>query len=163
MSDLLDKITEELKLFAAADVSVGGLNGLIQINSVQKGDPGWITAYEYPYLMVQTQPINPKSETMGRTGYDVLTHTYALSIMVDATDYFNPDVSGNDAEGPLEDAATLMLLWFRRLANRQLDGLDGVRNVVVGSVDFPADARGEVFARSALLLLTVERQHQHQP
>lgn len=158
MSDLLDKIESELNEFAAS------IAGIIDVHSVQKGDPGWVLADEYPYLMVESGPITPKSETMGRSGWDTLLHTYTVSIMVDATDYFDPTTSGNDAEGPLEDAGIRMLLWFRRFSNRLLDGeVEGVRNVTVGSVDFPADARGEVYAKSAILVLTVERQHQHQP
>jgi hypothetical protein len=163
MSDVLDKLVDELTDFIAADAEDGGLVGIINIASVQKGDPGWMTADEYPYAMVQVAPKAPKSETMGRAGWDVLSHEYLITIMVDATEYYDPDTVGNDAEGPLEDAAIAMWLWFRRLAKRQLDGLVGVRNVTVGSVDFPPDERGEVYVKRALLSLTVERQHQHQP
>lgn len=163
MTDLLDKLQDELLQFSMADVEDGGLAGLISVGSVQVGDPGWLVSDEYPYVMVQAGTINPRAETAGRTGYDILTHDYTLSIMVDATDYFEPASLGNDAEGPLEDAALAMWLWFRRFANRKLDGLRGVRNVTVGSVDFIPDERGEVYARRALLVLTVERQYQHQP
>jgi hypothetical protein len=164
MTDVLDHLVEELQAFADADPSAGGIAGIVDIQSVQKGDPGWLHADEYPYLMIQAGTINPKMETLGRrVGYYSLNHDYTISIMVDATDYFDPASSGNDAEGPLEDAALALWKWFMRAANRQLEPLERVRQVTVGSVDFLPDERGEVYARRALLVLTVERQYQHQP
>lgn len=157
MSQVLDRIAEELVDFADT-------LGSLDIQSVQKGDPGFVVAGEYPFLMVQVGPIRFKMETIGKgTGYLVLSHDYTISIVVDATDYFDPTASGNEAEGPLEDAAIAMWLWFSRVANRKLEPVTGIRDVKVSSVDFLPDERGEVYARRALLTLTVERQHQHQP
>lgn len=160
MSDVLDRLVEELEDFSSP---YGTLTSL-EIKSVQKGDPGFVVSDEYPFLMVQAGTIGPKLETIGKgAGYQVLSHQYAISIMVDATDYFDPQASGNDAEGPLEDAAIAMWLWFARVASRKLEPLEGIRDVKVGSVDFLPDERGEVYARRALLMLTVERRYQHQP
>lgn len=164
MTDVLDQLATELEEFADADPSEGGIGGIVNIQSVQKGDPGWLHADEYPYLMIQTGTINPKMETIGRkTGYYSLNHDYTISIMVDATEYYDPAVSGNDAEGPLEDAALALWKWFMRAGNRQLEPLERVRSVTVGSVDFLPDDRGEIHVRRAILVLTVERQYQHQP
>ena len=161
MSDVLDKLESELREFIEADSSDGGIADLIGIASVQKGDPGFLTSSEYPYVMVSAGTISPKSETMGRAGWDALNHDYQIAIMIDATEFVDPTQSGNDAEGPLEDAGIAMWLWFRRLGNRKLDDLPGIRDVKVGSLDFLPDERGEVYARRALLMLTVEKQHQH--
>ena len=163
MSDILDTLVEELEAFVAADTVDGGIAEILPGASVQKGDPGFLTADEYPYVMVNAGSIAPKLETMGRAGYDVLNHDYEIVLMVDSTEYYDPDTSGNDAEGPLEDAAIAMWKWFRRFAKRKLGGIATVRDVKVGSVTFLPDERGLVYARKALLVLTVERQHQHQP
>jgi hypothetical protein len=159
MSVVLDKIIEEMNEFAVAESSEGGIADVLAVGSVQKGDAGFLTASEFPYIMVEVGTITPKSETMGHAGYDVLNHDYVISIMVDATEYYNAAESGNDAEGPLEDAAIAMWLWIRRLGNRRLDfEASVVRDVRVGSVEFMPDVRNEaVYARRAQLVLTVER------
>ena len=164
MSDVLETLVSELEEFVNADSVDGGIADILPMTSVQKGDPGFLSAEEYPYAMVVAGTITPKSETMGRAGYDVLSHDYQIVLMVDSTEFYRSETSGNDAEGPLEDAAIAMWLWFRRLGNRRLDfEANMVRDVKVGSVDFLPDERGEVYARRALLVLTVERQHQHRP
>lgn len=164
MSEVLDWIHGQLIEIVDTPQADGGLAGVIEIQSVQKGDPGWVFSSEYPYLMVQSGAFDSKSETMGLTGWDTITQSYLISVMVDATEFFDPDVTGNETEGPLEDAIIVIWRWFRRLGKRKFDGtVAGIRNVTVGSGDFQPNERGEVYASRAFLLLTVERQLQHQP
>jgi hypothetical protein len=164
MSDLYRKIVEESQLLVDTPYAEGGLNGLIKIDSpVIEGDPGWLTHNEYPFLMVQAGRIGPKLETLGRAGWDVLLHEFHVTIMIDNTEFFDPTKVGLEGDQILEDAGTNLFLWMRRLKTRKMDDLPGVRDLVVSAVDFFPQERGEVWAKSALLTLTVERQHQHTP
>jgi hypothetical protein len=164
MSDLLRKIESELNLLIETPAAQGGIADVININGPAKvGDPGYVIAYDYPLVMVEVAPKDPLHETAGRAGYDVVAHSYVISIVIDIPDYFDPTTSDYDGEEQLEDAGFAMWLWFRRFANRKaLGGLEGVRNVVVSGLTFPPQMR-PTYVKSATLTLTVERQHQHRP
>ena len=124
-------------------------------------DPGIVLIYEYPYIYVSPVSSSPVSETMGVGGYDVEHLTLQVGIVVQMADYFNPTVSELSGTRELIQAATLVKKRLRRFRNRRMDGLD-VRDLVVQSVNYVPDVRGETFVKAALLTVVVERQYYHE-
>jgi hypothetical protein len=135
----------------------------ISINSDAKfDDPGLVMTDEYPYIYVAPIAEEPLLETMGLAGYDVLSLTIQIGIVINAAEYFDPAVSELPGSRELVKASSLLRRRLRRLSKRGLDGLTGVRNLVVRNTNYVPDLRDNVFVRVAVTTITVERQYQHE-
>lgn len=159
MEQVVDKIIEELETLRASDEFINAIN---VPSEVKWDDPLVVTIDEYPYIYVSPISEEPVSETAGKAGYDVRRLTIQIGIVVNSADYFDPLAPEVPGSRPLVQAATLIRSRLRSLSKRRLDGLAGVRNVVVQGTGFLPDLRNAVFVRVALTTITVERQYQHE-
>jgi hypothetical protein len=166
MEQVLDKIKAEIESMRYTLSEDGGIADIISTNAETKwGDPGWVLFDEYPFIIVEPVRDAPKDETIGRTGFDVRLLTVQVSILVLAADYFDPAVSESPGDRVLVRSAMKTQRWLRRLGNRKLDDLEGVRTVVVSDTNYVPQERGitpEGFVKSALITLVVERKYQHE-
>lgn len=159
MEDIIDKVIAELEELREEDDFIEAIN---VTSSIKWDDPMIVTIGEYPYIYVAPVSENPKAETAGRAGYDVRYCTIQIGIVVNAADYFDPMVAESPGARPLVVAADLISARLRRLSKRRLDGLEGVRNVVVEGTAYAPDIRNGAFVKMALTTITVERQFQHE-
>src|SRR5688572_21707228 len=139
-----------------------GLSDFLPLTEVKFDDPGVVLVDEYPYAFVAPVLDEPKIETMGKAGYDTRNLYINIVVVVNSADFFDPLVSEASGTRELIRASGKLRKWLRRLGKRNLDGLSGVRNLVVQSTNYVPDMRGEAFVRSAVTTLMVERQYQHQ-
>lgn len=159
MDEIIDAIIAELDSLRVTEE----FSFTIDVTSpVKWDDPMLVTVDEYPYIYVAPVSDEPMAETAGRAGYDIRRHTIQVGIVINAADYFDPLVSEVPGARPLVVAADLIRARLRRLTKRRLDGLSGVRNVVVQGTAYGPDLRNNTFVKMALTTITVERQYQHE-
>lgn len=159
MEEVIDKLIEEMEELR---VSSAFLDVMDISTETKFDDPGLVLVDEYPYIYVAPILEEPKSETIGRAGYDVLNLNIQIGIVINAADYWDPTVNELPGSRVLVKASKLVRRRLRRLMKRSLDGLDGVRHVSVGSTNYVPDLRDNVFVRLAVTSITVERQYQNE-
>lgn len=159
MEPIIDKIIEEVHLWAETPVVNGGNAEVFTVNSVYFGDPGVLPTYAYPAVTVIGTNDVPDIET---TGYEVVDLTLLVSIMIDAREFFNASVEEATGDRDLVKAASSLRRWLRRKSNRSLDSLQGVREVRILRTEYLPEVRGEVITKSAQLTLVVNKQYQRQ-
>jgi hypothetical protein len=159
MEQVIDKIIAELEDLKATEEFSDVLD--VEVD-VKLDDPGLVLADEYPYIFVSPVNETPLSETIGRAGYDVQRLEIIIGVVINASDYFDPAVSEASGVRELMKATTLIRKRLRRLKKRNLDNLQGVRNVVVQSTGYEPDLRDNIFVRVAIVTIAVERQYQHE-
>lgn len=159
MDEIIDAIIAELDSLRVTEEFSSAID---VVSPVKWDDPMLVTVDEYPYIYVAPVSDEPMAETAGRAGYDIRRHTIQVGIVINAADYFDPLVAEVPGARPLVVAADLIRARLRRLTKRRLDGLSGVRNVVVQGTAYGPDLRNNTFVKMALTTITVERQYQHE-
>lgn len=164
MESVVDKILEEIDLLSSTSSAYGGISDIVTVGSDAKwGDPGWVVFDEYPFFIVTPVGEQQQNETVGRAGYDVRDLTIQVSFLIDATDYFDVGVTETEGDRIIVKVGQAVRKWFMQMAKRNLNGMAGIRRVTVPSIDYVPEERGEVFAKSALITLIVQKQYQHEP
>lgn len=161
MEQVIDKIIEEIKAMNELDTDEGGFADFLALKDVKFDDPGLVIVDEYPYAFVAPVSDEPERETMGLAGSDMRRLFINVVFVVNAADYFDPEVSEASGSRELIRASGLLRNWLRRLGKRKLDGLEGVRNLVVQSTNYVPDLRGDAFVRTAVTTIYVDRQYRH--
>lgn len=159
MEAVTDKIIAEVTLWSQTVEADGGAADVLPLNSIYFGDPGVLPVFAYPAVTVQGTTDIPESET---TGYEVRDLTVLVSILIDARDFFDSSVEEATGDRVLTRAAASLRRWLRRESNRQLDGLEGVREVKVLSTEYVPQVRGEAVVKAAQLTLVINKQYQRQ-
>lgn len=159
MEAVVDKIIEELTTFKDTDFADGGCADILGIEAIYFGDPGVIPVNSYPCFTVQPDRDIPEAET---TGYEMRDHTILVTLLIDSREYWNADVLEATGDRKMVQVMENLRRWFRRKANRSLDGLSGVREVGVSTTDYFISVRDSVIAKSAQITLTVNRQYSRQ-
>ena len=159
MEQVIDKLISEMELLKETDEFMSVFD--IQTD-VKFDDPGIVMVGEYPYIYVTPITEEPKTATVGLAGYDVSLLTLQIGMVINAADYFDPSVSEMPGSRELVRSVSLIRKRLRRLSKRKLDGLEGVRDMVVLSTNYVPDLRDNVFVRVAATTVTVERQYQHE-
>ena len=159
MEAVIDKLVAEATAFKSTPEADGGCSDILDIQAVYFGDPGLIPAALYPCVTVEPVRDAPVSET---TGFDVRDLEVTVTVLIDAREYFDSTVDEADGDRQLVKTVSLLQRWLRRTANRQLDGLAGVREVKVQSTDYMGQVRGSVVAKSAQVSLLVNKQYSRQ-
>jgi hypothetical protein len=146
---ILDELREEDDFYKA-----------LQINAYTKfDDPGIVVVDEYPYMFVAPIAERPRGETMGRAGYDIYQLGIQIGVVINQADYWDsmvPEVSGTRE---LIQASALIRRRLRRFRNRQLEGVEGARNLSIQTVNYVPDVRDGTFVKAALMDIIVERQY----
>jgi len=156
MEQVTDKLVSELTAFKDASREDGGCSDIMTIEAVYFGDPGVIPVNSYPCFTVQPEREVPVSET---TGYEVRDLILLITLLIDARDFFDASVLEATGDRQLVQTMANLRAWLRRTANRQLDGLEGVREVKVSSTEYLVQVRDSVVAKSAQVSVTVNRQY----
>lgn len=159
MEEVTDKLVAELTLFKDATSEDGGCSDILTIEAVYFGDPGVIPVNSYPCFTVQPEQDVPVSET---TGYEVRDLRLLITLLIDAREFFDASVLEATGDRQIVKTMGLMRKWLRRTANRQLDGLEGVREVQIASTDYLVQVRDDVIAKSAQTNVTVNRQYRRE-
>jgi hypothetical protein len=156
MEAVIDKLSSELSSFMGVAAAYGGCYDTLPIQAVFWGDPGIIPAFDYPCFVIEPVRDSPLSENMGSERREL---EVTVQLLQDARDDFN--ASANEANGDRKRVQTMGNLrkWLRRLANRQLDGQEGVLDVKVTNTDYTGQVRGSVIAKSASITLLVQKQY----
>lgn len=159
MEAIVDKLVSELETFIDTTKDDGGCSDVLTIEAVYWGDPGIIPVNSYPCFTVQPERDEPVSET---TGYEVRNNHLTITLLINASEYF--ESTPLEASGDRKMVVTMANLrrWLRRAANRQLDGMEGVREVAVEATDYLVQVRDSVMTKSAQVSLTVNRQYSRQ-
>jgi hypothetical protein len=160
MDAVVDRLVQEVNTMI--DDGDFAAVGVIVNTSCWWDDPMIVTTDEYPYFYVAPVSDTPKSETVGRTGYDVLLLTIQIGLVIIPADYFDPTESESPGTKAMVKAVGLIKRRLRRLSKKNLDNLPGVRNVVVGATNYVPDVRNESFVKLAVITLVVEKQYQHE-
>ena len=127
---------------------------------VKFGDPGLVLATEYPYIYVQPISDNPRSETIGRTGWDTRVLQIEIGVVIDQSEYYDPDNNEISGLRELLEASSLIRGELRRLQKRSLGGQ--VQTVAVSSTNYEPQLRGDAFVAVARTMLGVEKRYQHE-
>lgn len=156
MEAVIDKFIEEIKKFKDLPYDEGGCQDVLDVEAIFFGDPGVISADLYPCFTVEATRDTPVSET---TGYEVRDLTVTIAAVIDARSYFNASVE--EASGDRELVRTMGNLrrWLRGTANRQLDGLAGVREVTIQGTDYRGEIRDSVIAKAASITVVVNKSY----
>ena len=163
MIEVVNKVIEELNTLSETASEYGGLSGIIEITTSAKfGDPGWVLYDEYPFFMVMPLGDGISSETVGLAGRDVRNLSIQVILLMRANEYFDKTVSDSEIDILLVRVVSQIRAWFTRFSKRKLQPLDGVRYVVIPTVTYVAQERGEVFAKSAVINMIVQKQYQHE-
>lgn len=159
MEEVVDRLIQELdELRETAE-----FEAVLTITTETKlDDPGLVIVDEYPYMYVAPVTEQPRLETIGLAGYDVILLNINIGVVINMADFFDPSVSEVSGTRELMQASKLIRRRLRRLSKRQLDGLSGVRNLIVQSVNYVPDIRDGTFIKLALLDIVVERQYAHE-
>jgi hypothetical protein len=159
MEQVIDKVISELNTFIETPDAQGGCSDIMQIAAVYFGDPGVIPVNSYPAFTVEPVRDEPLSETIG---YEVRRLVISISLLIDAREYFDADVL--EASGDRDMVRTMANLrrWLRTTSNRQMDGLEGVREASVSATDYMVQVRDSVIAKSAVINFVVDRQYSRQ-
>lgn len=164
MIEVVNKVIEELNTMASTSSAYGGLSGIIQMDTPAKfGDPGWVLHDEYPFFMVMPVGEAISSETVGLAGRTVRNLSIQIVLLIRANEYFDKAISDSEVDRLMVEVSLRVRNWFSRMENRTLDSLQGVRAVTIPAVAYGPQERGEVFAKSAVISLVVQKQYQHQP
>jgi hypothetical protein len=159
MDAVIDKLISELDALRVTPE----FSAIMVINAATKyDDPALVVVNEYPYMFVAPQADQPVSETMGRAGYSVRALSIQVGLVINVADYFDPSVSESPGSRQMVRAVALIQKRLRRMSKRNLDGLSGVRNVVIGATQYVPDVRNDSFVRLAVITLVVEKQYQHE-
>jgi hypothetical protein len=159
MEAVIDKVVAELTTFKDTPEAEGGCADILDIQAVYFGDPGVIPADYYPCFTVEPVRDVPTGET---TGAEVRDLEVNISVLIDARDYFDSTVDEADGDRHLVKTMHAVRRWLRRTANRQLDGMPGVREVRVASTEYMGQVRGSVIAKTAQVKLLVNKQYAKQ-
>lgn len=159
MEQITDKLIAELTLFKDTASADGGCSDILTIEAVYFGDPGVIPVNSYPCFTVQPERDAPQGET---TGYEMRDQNVLITLLIDAREYFDASVLEADGDRKLVQTMSNLRAWLRRTANRQLDGLEGVREVRVSATEFLVQVRDSVIAKSAQVSVAVNRQYRRE-
>lgn len=163
MIEVVNKVIEELNEMCSTSSAYGGLDGIIEITTEAKfGDPGWVVYEEYPFFMVMPLGEVLSSETVGLAGRDVRNLSIQIILLVRASEYFDKTVTDSETDRLMVEVASRIRGWFTKMDKRRLEPLSGVRSVMVPTVSYMPQERGEVFAKSAVINVVVQKQYQHQ-
>lgn len=164
MEQIIDALVAEIDNFRAADSSTGGIYDLIDVNGPTRwGDPGIVTVDEYPFFYVEPQRHEPSIETMSRAGYDVRTNYVQCCFVVNTADYFDPESDDVPATRQCVIVGEALWKWLRRFSKLRLNDPTNVRNVVVQSVDYVPQVRGDgIFTRLVVVSVAVEKLYRHE-
>src|SRR6478752_438008 len=118
------------KMIETMDAVIAELQTLIETDDFQDilpmetevkfGDPGLVLAQEYPYIYVQPLQDAPKSETIGLAGRDTRVLTLEIGVVIDQSEYFDPDNNEISGLRELLGASSLIRGELRRLGKRNL-------------------------------------------
>lgn len=125
--------------------------------AVKYGDPGLVLATEYPYIYVQPVSDAPKSETIGRAGWDTRVLQIEIGVVIDQSEYFDPDTNEVSGLRQLLGASSLIRGDLRTLDNRSLGGQ--AQTVVVSSTEYEPQLRGDAYTAVARTMIGVEKRY----
>jgi len=159
MEQVIDGIIAQMETLVATDE----FQNILPVEvDVKWDDPGLVLVDEYPYIYVAPVSDTPKLETSGLRGYDVRLLDIQIGVVINAADYFDPTVSESPGSRELVQAANLIRKRLRKQSVRSLDGITGVRNIVVQSTNYVPDLRNDTFVKLAVISIIVERQYPHE-
>lgn len=158
METLMDKVVAELKEFRDADSSAGGIADIVTVEAVFWGDPVVVSVANYPCFVVEpvSGPANAGG-TIGRSGLDFNEMSVMVSYLIDYREFFEADPEETSGTRNLVKVGDALHAWMRKSANLLLDDMPGVRSVAVSGVQYIPQPRDMVFAKSAVLTLTVNQ------
>lgn len=156
MEQVVDKLIQELEELRVTEEFE---QEMVIDTETKFDDPGIVLVEEYPYMYVAPVSEQPKSETMGLAGYDIRLLNIQIGVVIDMATFFDPMVSEVSGTRELIRVSSLIRKRLRRLKKRGLDGLTGVRNLVIQSISYVPDIRNETFVKVAVMNITVERQY----
>lgn len=163
MLEVVNKVIEELNELSSTPYTEGGLAGVMDITTSAKfGDPGWVLYDEYPFFMVLPVGEALVSETIGLAGRDVRNLSIQIVLMVRAHDYFDKTIVDSETDRLMVDVSSRIRQWFSRLEKRRLEPSVGVRNMVIPTITYTPQERGEVFVKTAVINVVVQKQYPHQ-
>jgi hypothetical protein len=155
---VIDRIIEELNLLKDRTYEEGGFSDEIDlVGDVWWGDPGILDADQYPFVFVAPDTSEPDGGTTANTKR---TLTIRIGILIDPREYY-------DTTETVEATASRELVrliesieqHFERKTIRMPGGLgEGTLGVEVGTTAYAIQLRGDLYAQSAQLTLSVDRQ-----
>ena len=159
MESVIDKLIFELTSFKGTDYVDGGPSDDVVIEAIYWGDPGVIPAELYPCFTVSPVVDADGTENMG---FERRNLEVTVSLLINASEFFNASVDEAMGDRQLVKTMGNLRQWLRRLAKRQLDGLEGVLETKVKHVQYTGQVRGSVIAKTATITLTVQKQYPKQ-
>lgn len=162
MDKVLDAVVEQLNTLKDLDYSDGGFNDEISLaGDVWFDDPRILPEEQYPFMFVAPVTSRKVNEN---TSYIERELTIAIGVVVDPRAYYNVDeVVEVSASRELIRTAENIARHFERTTLRKPNGLsENTTGLEVGSTDFGQQLRGDYYARSAQVQLTVRKKYPRQ-
>jgi hypothetical protein len=152
--DIIDFIVDEVKACAQTLFDDGGFADVLDLKTVYFGDPGVIPARLYPACTVDLRSDEGAGES---TGTDKHSFPIAVSLHIDAREYFEKDSDEATGDRALVRATFALSRWFKRRDKRTLDGR--VLDIDVTDSQFTPDARGNVIVKTSQTILVVKKNY----
>lgn len=150
MEDIIERLIQEIKNLTSLTRSDGGLSDVLDIKSVYFGDPGIVPQSLLPCAMVEPISESPDGET---TSYDKKVMVVAISLMLDARQYFDVDAEEAMGDRKLVQSAEIISRYFRAQDKRKLDGL--VNDIMVTDTTYDIQDRGNAIVKTARVNLQI--------
>lgn len=152
--DIIDMIVDEVKTCAQTLYADGGFADVLELKSVYFGDPGIIPGRLYPAATVD---IRTDEEAGESTGTDKHKFPIAVSLHIDAREYFEKDSDEATGDRALVRATFSLSRWFKRRDKRTLDGR--VLDIEVTDSQYSPDVRGNVVVKTSQTMLVVHKNY----
>ena len=150
MESIIERLIQEIKTLTGLTRADGGLSDILEIRSVYFGDPGIIPQSLMPCAMVEPISESPDGET---TSYDKRSMQVAISLVLDAREYFDVDSEEAMGDRKLVQSAEIISHYFRAHDKRKLDGL--VNDIVVTDTTYDIQDRGNAIVKTARVNLQI--------
>ena len=166
MESVIDYIVADLAEFAAATDADGGIADIIDPDGlgldvvVFWGDPGIISVTNYPCFTVAPDRNAP---TGGTTAAEFRDLNIVIQFLMDGREFFEASPTEANGDRTLVQVADRLEARMASKAKTLLDGMSGVRNASVSGTQYTPQPRGSVFAKSAVMTLTVNKSRPRTP
>ena len=152
--NIIDALIEEIKECAQVLEADGGFADVLELKVVYFGDPGIIPQSLYPAATVDLRTDQYDGES---TGTDKHSFPVAVSLHIDAREYFEKDADEATGDRALVRATFNLSRWFKRRDKRTLGGK--VLDIKVEDSQYSPDVRGNVVVKTSQTILVVYKNY----
>lgn len=158
MEEVLDAIIAQLNILKDLDYDEGGFRDEIPLEAVWFDDPRILPAESYPFIYVAPGTSRKTGED---TGSITRTLTIQIGLLVDPRQFYDElEVTEISASREMLRTIDSIERHFERKTLRLPNGLaENTKMLEVGETAYTQQLRGDIYGRSALITLNVDKKY----